>query len=77
MAATEATGAALASASFFGPGFAVGFAALAVGLIGMGAALAISRNPGATGQITTIAILAIALAEGLGIMAMFLVKTPF
>lgn len=67
----------LTSLSFFGPGFSVGLAALAVGLIGMGAALAISRNPGAAGSITTIAILAIALAEGLGIMAMFLVSHPF
>lgn len=59
--------------TFFGPAFAVAFAALAVGLIGMGAALAISRNPGAAGNITTIAILSIALAEGLGIMSMFLI----
>jgi F-type H+-transporting ATPase subunit c len=44
---------------------------LGVGLVGMKAAEAVGRNPGASGKILTQAILGMALAEGLGIMALF------
>jgi F-type H+-transporting ATPase subunit c len=44
--------------------------AVAVGLIGMAACLAIARNPQATTAIQTIAILAIAFAEAIAIYAL-------
>jgi F-type H+-transporting ATPase subunit c len=48
--------------------------ALGVGFIGMKAAEAVGRNPGASGKILTQAIIGMALAEGLGILALFLAK---
>lgn len=47
-------------------------AALGVGLIGMKAAEAVGRNPGASGKILVQSILGMALAEGLGVLALFL-----
>ena len=47
-------------------------AALGVGLIGFKAAEAVGRNPGASGKILVQAIIGMALAEGLGILALFL-----
>ena len=47
-------------------------AALGVGLIGQKAAEAVGRNPGASGKILVQAIIGMALAEGLGILALFL-----
>lgn len=44
-------------------------AAIAVGLVGSKAVEAIGRNPGAFGNILTLGIIAMALAEGLGIIA--------
>ena len=56
----------------------VGLAALGsavgVGLIGMKAAEAVGRNPGAAGKILTQAIISSALAEGIVFFAIFLVK---
>ena len=49
-------------------------AALGVGMIGSKAAEAVGRNPGAFGNILTISIIGMALAEGLGILAFFVVK---
>ena len=49
-------------------------AAIGVGLIGYKAAEAVGRNPGASGKILVQAILGMALAEGLGILAMILIK---
>jgi F-type H+-transporting ATPase subunit c len=49
-------------------------AALGVGLIGQKAAEAVGRNPAASGKILVQAILGMALAEGLGILALFLAK---
>lgn len=49
-------------------------AAIGVGLVGSKCAEAVGRNPGAFGSILTIGIIAMALAEGLGIMAFFLTK---
>ena len=47
-------------------------AAIGVGLIGQKAAEAVGRNPGASGKILVQAIIGMALAEGLGILALFL-----
>jgi F-type H+-transporting ATPase subunit c len=49
-------------------------AALGVGLIGFRAAEAVGRNPAASGKILVQAIIGMALAEGLGILALFLAK---
>ncbi len=48
--------------------------ALAVGLIGMKAAEAVGRNPGAATKILVQSILAIAFAEAIVFYALFLVK---
>jgi F-type H+-transporting ATPase subunit c len=47
-------------------------AAIGVGIIGYKACEAVGRNPGASGKILVQAIIAMALAEGLGILALFL-----
>ncbi|WP_245958283.1 ATP synthase F0 subunit C [Roseimicrobium gellanilyticum] len=49
-------------------------AALGVGMAGSKAVEAVGRNPGAFGNILVIGIIAMALAEGLGVMALFLAK---
>jgi F-type H+-transporting ATPase subunit c len=49
-------------------------AALGVGLIGQKAAEAVGRNPAASGKILVQAIIGMALAEGLGILVLFLGK---
>ncbi len=49
-------------------------AAIGVGLIGQKAAEAVGRNPGASGKVLVQAIIGMALAEGLGILALFLAK---
>lgn len=49
-------------------------AAIGVGLIGQKAAEAVGRNPGASGKILVQSVLAIAFAEGLGLLALFLAK---
>lgn len=49
-------------------------AAIGVGLIGAKAAEAVGRNPGAFGNILTMSIVGMALAEGLGIIAFFALK---
>ncbi|MDQ8184715.1 ATPase [Pelagicoccus sp. SDUM812002] len=49
-------------------------AAIGVGLIGLKAAEAVGRNPGASGKILVQAILGMALAEGLGILAIFFIQ---
>ncbi len=45
---------------------------LGVGLVGSKAAEAVGRNPGASGKILVQSIIGMALAEGLGVMALFL-----
>ena len=55
-------------------GLAGAGAGLAIGLIGFGAASAVGRNPGAFGNILTLGIIAMALAEGLGILSFILGK---
>ena len=49
-------------------------AAIGVGLIGMKAAEAVGRNPGALPKILVMAILSTAFAEGIVFFALFLVK---
>ena len=49
-------------------------AGLGVGLIGQKAAEAVGRNPGAATKILVQAIIGMALAEGLGILALFFAK---
>jgi F-type H+-transporting ATPase subunit c len=48
--------------------------AIGVGIIGMKAAEATGRNPGAAGQIRNIAIILAALAEGITFFAIYLAK---
>lgn len=45
-------------------------AALGIGLIGARAAEAVGRNPGAFGKVLTISIIAMALAEAMGIFGL-------
>ena len=49
-------------------------AAIGVGMIGNKAAEAVGRNPGASTKILVKAIIGMALAEGLGVLALFLAK---
>ncbi|MDQ8204238.1 ATPase [Pelagicoccus sp. SDUM812003] len=49
-------------------------AAVGVGMIGLKAAEAVGRNPGASGKILVQAILGMALAEGLGILSIFFIS---
>jgi F-type H+-transporting ATPase subunit c len=49
-------------------------AAIGVGLIGLKAAEAVGRNPAASGKVLVQAIIGMALAEGLGILALFLAE---
>ena len=55
-----------------GKGLAAAGAALGVGLIGLKAAEGVARNPGASNKILVQAIIGMALAEGLGILAVFI-----
>jgi F-type H+-transporting ATPase subunit c len=48
--------------------------AIGVGLAGAKAAEAIGRNPGTFGKVFTVALIAMALAEGLAILAFFVVQ---
>jgi F-type H+-transporting ATPase subunit c len=57
-----------------GSAFGLLGAAIGVGLIGQKAAEAVGRNPAASGKILVQAIIGMALAEGLGILALFLAK---
>ncbi len=53
-------------------GLGVMGAAIGVGLTGFKAAEAVGRNPGASGKILVQAILGMALAEGLGVLSLFI-----
>ncbi len=53
-------------------GLAVALSALAIGLIGFGAASAIGRNPSAAADIKSATLLPMVFAEGLGIVAVVL-----
>lgn len=47
-------------------------AAIGVGLIGMKAVESVGRNPGASAKVLVQSIIGMALAEGLGLIALFL-----
>lgn len=49
-------------------------AALGVGLVGFRAVEAVGRNPGASGKILVQSILAMALAEGIGVLSLLFLK---
>ena len=55
--------------NYFALGFAGLGAGIGVGLIGMGATQAVGRNPSAFGNILTIGIIGMALAEAIAIYA--------
>ncbi len=71
-AAADAAPAATGLSGNIAIGLGAGGAALGVGFIGAKAVEAVGRNPGAFGNILTIGIIAMALAEGLGILAFIL-----
>lgn len=48
--------------------------AIGVGIAGAKAAEAIGRNPGTFGKVFTVSLIAMALAEGLAILAFFVVQ---
>lgn len=62
----------------FNKSFAVGVAcfgvAIGLGLIGFAAASGVSRNPGASGEIFKVAIIAMALVEAIGLFVLFVFK---
>ena len=53
-------------------GIALFASALGVGIIGYHAVEAVGRNPGAAGKVLVQSILALALAEGLGVLSLVL-----
>ena len=63
-----------AAVRYLGPTFALGVAglgsAIGVGMVGAKAAEAVGRNPGAFGNILTISIIGMALAEAIAIYAL-------
>ena len=72
--ATTAAPAAVDTVKYLGPTFALGVAglgsAIGVGLVGAKAAEAVGRNPGAVGNVLTISIIGMALAEAIAIYAL-------
>ena len=64
----------LEAVKYLGPTFALGVAglgsAVGVGMVGAKAAEAVGRNPGAFGNILTISIIGMALAEAIAIYAL-------
>ena len=68
-AAAHAPAAAAGISGSITMGLGGGGAAIGVGLVGSKAVEAVGRNPGAFGNILTLGIIAMALAEGLGIIA--------
>ena len=68
------TGGLSGSMSMVGVGLVGLGGALGVGMAGAEAAEAIGRNPGTFGKVFTVALIAMALAEGLAILAFFVVS---
>lgn len=56
-----------------GFGIAAGFAGIGQGLVGRGATEGVARNPGASGTVMTIMIIALALIESLVLFALLIV----
>lgn len=74
LTASEQALVAAASAGAIAKGLGAAFAALAVGFIGTKAAEGVSRNPAAATKILVQSILGMALAEGLGLVSIFMIK---
>lgn len=74
MILAEEAAAAVSAFAPLGKGLAAGLAALAVGFIGTKAAEGVSRNPAAATGILVQSILGMALAEGLGLVSIFMIK---
>jgi len=55
-------------------GLASAGAAIGIGIAAAGAAIAIGRNPGTFGKVFTTMLVGMALAEGLAILAYFLIS---
>lgn len=72
-AAPEVAAGLSGSMSMVGVGLVGLGGALGVGMAGAKAAEAIGRNPGTFGKVFTVALIAMALAEGLAILAFFVV----
>jgi F-type H+-transporting ATPase subunit c len=72
-AAAEAAAGITGSLGMVGVGLVGLGGALGVGMAGAKAAEAIGRNPGTFGKVFTVALIAMALAEGLAILAFFVV----
>lgn len=70
--AAEAAAAHVGITGNIGTGLAVLGAAIAVGLIGFRTVESIGRNPQASGKILPLALVTAAFAEGLGILAIFI-----
>lgn len=66
------------SKGFFNKSFAVGVAcfgvAIGLSLIGFATASGVSRNPGASGEILKVAIIAMALVEAIALFVLFVFK---
>jgi len=73
LAAVDALAGLSGSMSMVGVGLVGLGGALGVGIAGAKAAEAIGRNPGTFGRVFTVALIAMALAEGLAILAFFAV----
>lgn len=72
----EAAPVAIEAVSAFNGNFALGIAGagagIGIGLIGLGATQAVGRNPSAFGNILTIGIIGMALAEAIAIYALIM-----
>lgn len=55
-------------------GLACAGGSIGIGIAAVGAELAIGRNPGTFGKVFTVMLIGMALAEGLAILAIFLVS---
>ena len=68
-----------AAADYIGSGLAAGGAAIGagigIGFVGLGAAQAVGRNPGAFGPVLTISLICMALAEAIAIFGLIFVLT--
>jgi len=73
-AAAEVAAGMSGNVSLIGIGLVGMGGAIGVGLAGAKAAEAIGRNPGTFGKVFTVALIAMALAEGLAILAFFVVQ---
>ena len=74
LAAAELAAGLSGNVSLIGIGLVGMGGAIGVGLAGAKAAEAIGRNPGTFGKVFTVALIAMALAEGLAILAFFVVQ---